>query len=229
MSSTRFRTAGIELELQGSEDFVLRQLRDLAFALGDVDPSALLGSTAAHTPSASERSETTDTRPTSDGTPDNTAANGGTPSHGSGAASARVETDRPANGVERMSAISASANRTAADRVTPPVRAAEPEAVGRGSAPDTLVSFFESVPAIDRDRQAHAALVFAYHLQREEGLSEVRIGDLLKCCIRVGVDSRNFHRAIGVLTRRSLLAEVRRGSSYRITDQGMAAIEERLS
>ncbi|MEE8106304.1 MAG: hypothetical protein V3T86_12280 [Planctomycetota bacterium] len=198
MSSTRFRTNGIELELHGSEEFVLRQLRDLAFALGDVDSAALNGYTAPAARSAEPAEEPAPTSQESD------AIRARSPGGATNGTMGSNGTSAPANG-------------------------AELQASGSTAAQDALISFFHSVPPIDRDRQAHAALVFAYHLHREEGVREVRIGDLLKCCIRVGVDSRNFHRAIGVLTRRSLLAEVRRGSSYRITDQGMAAIEERLS
>ncbi|MGQ0614506.1 MAG: hypothetical protein ACT4PV_12295 [Planctomycetaceae bacterium] len=111
---------------------------------------------------------------------------------------------------------------------TPP--APPPASPGAPGAPrDELVSLYANYPAADRDPQADAALLFAYYLQRREGLSSLRVGDLLRCCIRVGVDSRNFHRSIGTLTRRGLLQEVRRGESYRISEQGITAVEEKLA
>jgi len=221
MSSTRFRSGGIELELHGSEEFVLRQLRDLAFALGPVDSSALSGYTPASGPNV-------------EATRDDIAADATAPAPDGEPQSERVAP--PTNDSLAQDALRSGATDSGTDvpggatnGTSTPANGVGGAAAESTSAPDALIPFFQSVPPMDRDRQAHAALVFAYHLHREEGLREVRIGDLLKCCIRVGVDSRNFHRAIGVLTRRSLLAEVRRGSSYRITDQGMAAIEERLS
>jgi len=118
----------------------------------------------------------------------------------------------------------------AADRAPAPEEAPPaPPPASAGGARDELAELYASYPAADRDPQADAALLFAYYLQRREGLSSLRVGDLLRCCIRVGVDSRNFHRTIGALTRRGLLQEVRRGESYRISDQGVAAVEERLA
>ncbi len=181
MTTIHFRAGGIDLELRGSEDFVLRQLRLLSPALGPVDPNAL---------------------------------NGFTP------AVAVVEEEASPE------VLPASTEDVALTKPEPEAEAA-PEV--EAAPVDELVEFFRSLPALDRDHQAHAALVFAYHLQKKEGMSALRLGDLLRCCNRAGVDSRNFHRALGVLTRRGLLAEVRRGESYRITDRGAATIEERLA
>jgi hypothetical protein len=182
MTTIHFRAGGIDLELRGSEDFVLRQLRWLSPSLGPVDPNALNG----FSPSAAivEKEASPEVLPAPKDEPE----------------WAREPDEEPEPAVE-----------------------AEAQPV------DELVDFFRSLPPLDRDHQAHAALVFAYHLQKKEGMSALRLGDLLRCCIRAGVDSRNFHRALGVLTRRGLLAEVRRGESYRITDQGVATIEERLA
>jgi len=108
----------------------------------------------------------------------------------------------------------------------PAAPGASPPAVGPDAERDELVRFFRSFPTIRRDEQSEAALLFAYYLQRQEGLSSLKLGDLLRCCMRVGVDSRNFHRSLGVLTRRGLIEEVRRGEAYRISEQGVAAVEE---
>ena len=183
MTTIHFRAGGIDLELRGSEDFVLRQLRLLSRSLGHVDPNAL---------------------------------------NGSATAAAVVEEEASP---EVLPASTEELAQTAPDPLQKPE--AKPEAAA--GPVDELVEFFRALPPLDRDHQAHAALVFAYHLQTKEGMSALRLGDLLRCCIRAGVDSRNFHRALGVLTRRGLLAEVRRGESYRITDQGVATIEERLA
>ncbi len=43
MTTIHFRAGGIDLELRGSEDFVLRQLLLLSPSLGPVDPNALNG------------------------------------------------------------------------------------------------------------------------------------------------------------------------------------------
>ena len=189
MTTIHFRAGGIDLELSGSEDFVLRQLLLLSPSLGPVDPNALNGFAPAVAVVAEEASP------------------------------------------EVLPASDEEVALTAPDAAPPPDPAPEPEAEPEAEAPpaDELVEFFRSLPPLDRDHQSHAALVFAYHLQKKEGMSALRLGDLLRCCIRAGVDSRNFHRSLGVLTRRGLLAEVRRGESYRITEQGAATIEERLA
>lgn len=177
MGSARFRTSEIDLELRGSESFVLRQLLALAPGLGRVDPAALTESPP-RAPAPPPPSEVAQAAPPPPAAPFEPA---------------------PAE---------------------PPV-AAE----GDAASEDGLLRFYRSFPAPRREEQAEAALLFAYYLQREEGLSALRLGDLLRCCMRAGVDSRNFHRSIGVLTRRGLIEEVRRGETYRISEQGVATVE----
>jgi len=95
-------------------------------------------------------------------------------------------------------------------------------------APDELLDFYRSFRPTGGDRQADAALLFAYFLQRKEGVSALALGDLIRCCIRAGVDTRNFNRSLGVLTRRGFLEAVRPGHAYRLSDQGAAAVESRM-
>ena len=54
------------------------------------------------------------------------------------------------------------------------------------------------------------------------------VGDLIRCCIRAGVDTRNFNRVLGSLTRRGLLETVHPGTSYRLTNQGISMVERRM-
>lgn len=114
--------------------------------------------------------------------------------------------------------------------IAPVVEAAppEPEAEPEATPKDQLLEFYRSIAPTGRDRQADAALLFAYYLQRKEGVSALALGDLIRCCIRAGVDTRNFNRALGVLTRRGFLETVRPGHAYRISDQGAAAVEGRM-
>jgi hypothetical protein len=97
---------------------------------------------------------------------------------------------------------------------------------GNGEAHDEFLTFCRSHPPRGNDRQSDAALLFAYYLQRKAGMSTLRVGDLLRCCIRAGIDTRNFNRAIGTLSRRGLM-EVHPGNSYRLSEQGIAAVETR--
>jgi DNA-binding transcriptional regulator of glucitol operon len=71
-------------------------------------------------------------------------------------------------------------------------------------------------------------LLFSYFLQCREGMDALALGDLIRCCIRAGVDTRNFNRALGTLTRRGFLETVRPGHAYRLSDQGVAAVESRM-
>ncbi|MHC4931332.1 MAG: hypothetical protein ACYTGV_03985 [Planctomycetota bacterium] len=96
------------------------------------------------------------------------------------------------------------------------------------TAEDELVSFYRSFRPHGRDRQSDAALLFSYFLQRKEGMDALALGDLIRCCIRAGVDTRNFNRALGTLTRRGFLEPVRPGHAYRLSDQGAAAVESRM-
>jgi hypothetical protein len=93
---------------------------------------------------------------------------------------------------------------------------------------DELVSFYRSFRPHGRDRQSDAALLFSYFLQCREGMESLALSDLIRCCIRAGVDTRNFNRALGTLTRRGFLKPVRPGHAYRLSDQGVAAVESRM-
>lgn len=93
-----------------------------------------------------------------------------------------------------------------------------------------LLAFYRANEPTGRDLQGEAALLFAYYLQRHERVGEpFKLGDLIRCCIHVGVDTRNFHRTLGTLARRGLLETLRRGQAYQLTEQGVATVESRLS
>jgi hypothetical protein len=103
-----------------------------------------------------------------------------------------------------------------------------PESETNGSDPeDNLLAFYNSFPP-NGDRQVDAALLFAYYLQTKEAKSALGVGDLIRCCIRAGVDTRNFNRALGTLTRRGFLESVRPGNAYQLSEQGIAAVESRM-
>jgi hypothetical protein len=178
MASARFRTSEIDLELRGSEAFVLRQLLLLAPGLGRVDPAALAEVGSPQPPAPPPPS---------------------------------AEAEAPSQPAASPTPVQAEA---------PPVAAHS-----NGAHEDRLLRFYRSFPSARREDQAEATLLFAYFLQREEGLPALRLNDLLRCCIRAGVDSRNFHRSLGLLTRRGLIEEVRRGETYRISEQGVATVE----
>jgi hypothetical protein len=93
---------------------------------------------------------------------------------------------------------------------------------------DEVTTFYQSFEPSGQDRQADAALLFAYYLQRKEGLRSLGLGDLIRCCIRAGVDTRNFNRTVGTLTRRGFLETVRHGHAYRLSEQGVAVVENRM-
>ncbi|MHC4133466.1 MAG: hypothetical protein ACYS0K_00640 [Planctomycetota bacterium] len=93
---------------------------------------------------------------------------------------------------------------------------------------DEVTTFYRSFEQSGPDRQADAALLFAYYLQRKEGLRSLRLSDLIRCCIRAGVDTRNFNRTVGTLTRRGFLETVRHGHAYRLSEQGAAVVENRM-
>lgn len=171
--SVRFRAGEIDLELRGSESFVLRQLHLLSPYLGRVDRSVL---------DAARASVATATEPP--------------PPEQADVVPASAPAGRPAN--------------------------------GGGETGDELIDFFRSVPVRGPDRQADAALVFAYYLQRRLGRGSLGVGDLIRCCIQAGVDTRNFNRALGTLTRRGLLQAIREGRAYTLSGQGVAAVESRM-
>lgn len=184
MSFVRFHAGEIDLELSGSESFIVRQLLLLAPLIGDVDTKAL----ADH--------DFTAPRPVPPVQPDEPAE------------SEVVEEEPPALPVVQVLPT--------------------PSGNGEGEPEDELLGFYRSIRPAGRDRQADAALLFAYFLQRREGMESLRLGDLIRCCIRVGVDTRNFNRALGTLTRRGYLETVRHGHAYRISEHGVAAVESRL-
>jgi hypothetical protein len=91
-----------------------------------------------------------------------------------------------------------------------------------------VATFYRTHARPGDDPQAEAALLFAYYLQRRMGLRSLRHGDLIRCCIRAGVDTRNFTQSLGVLARRGHLETVRSGHSYRLSDEGAEAVERRF-
>jgi hypothetical protein len=172
MSRVRFQAGDIDLELSGSEPFVLRQLKLLATFLGHVEEDAL-----GEAPAVAE--------------------------------SAPVKAAPPAE-------------------APTPAPAAPPPPTNGGQASDELLAFYRRFEPAGLDRQSDAALLFAYYLQRREGLPALQLSDLIRCCIRAGVDTRNFNRTLGTLTRRGFLETVRHGHAYRLSDQGVAAVESRM-
>jgi hypothetical protein len=187
MSRVRFHAGDIDLELHGSEPFVLRQLKLLSSLLGRVDQGALEATDAALPPPVVED-----------------AAPAPVPEAPSLPEPAAVE------------ALPAPANGSAAP------------ANGGTESHDELLSFFRGFHPVDLDRQSDAALLFAYWLQQREGFAPLLIGDLIRCCIRAGVDTRNFNRTLGTLTRRGFLESAAHGQGYRLSDQGVAAVENRM-
>jgi len=194
MTTVRFRSGGVDLELHGSESFVLRQLHSLAPFLGRVDAEALGASPSPVAPQVAGA------------TPAPTA-----PRPEVGMPEVAEDLPRaPANGIH--------------DRAAP----AAPLAVDRPPEPgDAFLEFCRSHPLRGKDQQSDAALLFAYWLHQREGVQALRLGDLLRCCIRAGVDTRNFNRAIGGLVRRNFLQPLENGSTYRLSEQGIAFVESR--
>lgn len=129
-----------------------------------------------------------------------------------------LEPAAPTNGDSTEVAVEAAIPEVAAAEAAP--EAAEPA--------DEVMTFYQSFEQSGSDPQADAALLFAYYLQRREGLQSLRLGDLIRCCIRAGVDTRNFNRTVGTLTRRGFLETVRHGHAYRLSEQGVAVVENRM-
>jgi len=195
MSRVRFRAGDIDLELSGSESFVLRQLKLLATSLGGVESNAL----------ASD----------ADVAPDESPAEA--PEAAAPAPPEEIPAEQPAAAAE-PEMVPANG-----DRARPP-RSGN----GGAHAADELLRFYGSFEPQGLDRQSDAALLFAYYLQQREGLPSLQLGDLIRCCIRAGVDTRNFNRTLGILTRRGFLETVRHGHAYRLSDHGVAAVESRM-
>jgi hypothetical protein len=126
----------------------------------------------------------------------------------SAAAPVLVEAEAPTNGDSAEIAVEAAMPET-------PAELAPAEAVAEPAEPADEV-------------MTDAALLFAYYLQRKEGLRSLRLGDLIRCYIRAGVDTRNFNRTVGTLTRRGFLETVRHGHAYRLSEQGVAVVENRM-
>lgn len=142
----------------------------------------------------------------------------------SGAATVFVE-PAPTNGDSAEIAVEAALPETPET----PAELASAEAAAEVAEPaDEVMTFYQSFEQSGPDRQADAALLFAYYLQRKEGLQSLRLGDLIRCCIRAGVDTRNFNRTVGTLTRRGFLETVRHGHAYRLSEQGVAVVENRM-
>ncbi|MHC4818266.1 MAG: hypothetical protein ACYTF8_09450 [Planctomycetota bacterium] len=135
-----------------------------------------------------------------------------------------VEAAEPTNGDSADIAVEA-----AVPEVPTPAELVPPERAAEIAEPaDEVMTFYQSFDQSGSDRQADAALLFAYYLQRKEGLRSLRLGDLIRCCIRAGVDTRNFNRTVGALTRRGFLETVRHGHAYRLSEQGVAVVENRM-
>ncbi len=104
-----------------------------------------------------------------------------------------------------------------------------PEPARPGVPAAALEDFLGSVRGRESVDQTEAALLFAYFLQHDQGRDGVTLSDLLQCCIRAGVDSRNFHEVLQVLEDRGHLERGPAGSVYRISQTGAAAVEERIA
>lgn len=182
MSRVRFHAGDVDLELTGSEPFVLRQLKLLSSLLGRVDVGAL------------------------------------------GEAETVVEAEASPP-VPEAPSLPAPA---AAEAPAAPMNGTPAPVNGDVDEPDELLRFYRGFQPQDLDRQSDAALLFAYWLQQHEGFSPLLIGDLIRCCIRAGVDTRNFNRTVGTLTRRGFLESAGHGQGYRVSDQGVAAVESRM-
>jgi hypothetical protein len=202
MSRVRFRAGSIDLELTGSEPFVLRQMKLFSEYLGGVDAGALAEAPPREVAVA----------PAQVAEPAPAAA-------APAAEPAPVPEERPAEAARGTAAPPTNGGHTAA-----PARATN----GGAETPDDLIRFYGRFQPQGLDRQSDAALLFAYYLQQREGLPSLQLGDLIRCCIRAGVDTRNFNRTLGILTRRGYLETVRHGHAYRLSEHGVAAVESRM-
>ena len=189
MSTVRFKSHDVALELSGSEAFVVRQLALFAPYLGSVDAGALEGFEPGRAPRA---------RPAAGEVAEPVDSNGRP-----AAAEPDAATAEPTNGQAGLELVAPEAGQ------------------------DGLRAFLDRHPPRGRDRQTDAALLIAYYLQVGEQRASIRMGDLVGSCIRAGIDTRNLNRPIGVLTRRGLLEEAP-GNTYRISRQGVQAVEGRL-
>ena len=122
---------------------------------------------------------------------------------------------------------SASPRETNGDSPVPRIEKMTPPAVNGDGPEDALLLFYSAFPPNGRDTQVDAALLFSYYLQNREGKATLGVGDLIRCCIRAGVDTRNFNRVLGTLMRRGFLEAVH-GHAYQLSEQGVAAVESRM-
>lgn len=202
MSRVRFRAGDIGLELTGSEAFVLRQLKLLSSFLGSVDETAI------------------DDVPLDEAAdPERVPMEPEPAAVPPGPVAAAVPEPPPAAAPEEPPAAPTNGGHAQA-----PVR----PAYGGTAGADDLIRFYGRFQPQGLDRQSDAALLFAYYLQQREGLPSLQLGDLIRCCIRAGVDTRNFNRTLGILTRRGYLETVRHGHAYRLSEHGVAAVESRM-
>ncbi len=205
MSRVRFRAGDIGLELTGSEAFVLRQLKLLSSLLGTVDATAI-----------------EDVLPREVAEPERAPAEPEPLAAPVVPAAAAPPEPPPPVAPETPEPVEAPA-----DYGSHGAAPARPANGGAGGA-DDLIRFYGRFQPQGLDRQSDAALLFAYYLQQREGLPSLQLGDLIRCCIRAGVDTRNFNRTLGILTRRGYLETVRHGHSYRLSGHGVAAVESRM-
>ncbi|MFQ5845423.1 MAG: hypothetical protein ACE5JG_10605 [Planctomycetota bacterium] len=203
MAKVRFESDSTHLELSGSETFVWRQLQLLARFLGDVDRDVLLEQTTQ-------------------------AIQDPTPPPGAGIEAAAPQAADVERGARLLWAETATVP-------GPPARPGAAEEADEAPEPPAEVSaealgrFFDTVASDGGADQADAALLFSYFLQEDQGRRTVTLSDLLRCCIRVGVDSRNFHEVLDVLRERGHLEPARAGGAWRLSPSGVAAVEERLA
>ena len=97
------------------------------------------------------------------------------------------------------------------------------------SSPDVsgVVHFLGRGPELSAEnRQRDAAFRFAYFVSKELGRPTVTTGDMLRCCVEAGVDSRNFRAAVEALVAKGMLAEGEGG--FVLTAEGEEAVAQLL-
>ncbi len=91
-----------------------------------------------------------------------------------------------------------------------------------------VVRFLERGPELSTEnRQEDAALRFVYFVSKELGRPTVTTGDMLRCCVETGVDSRNFRAAVEALVAKGILAKGERG--FVLTAEGEEAVAQLLT
>ncbi len=90
-----------------------------------------------------------------------------------------------------------------------------------------VVRFLERGPELSTEnRRQDAALRFAYFVSKELGRPTVTTGDMLRCGVEAGVDSRNFRAAVEALVAKGMLAEGEGG--FVLTAEGEEAVAQLL-